>query len=388
MDLRTLPANFTPEERCDERRKRVETALLISLPHLKTREVGHADERNCEQMIGSISVPVGYAGPLTVHFSSNEEREVHLPLATTEAALVASVNRGCKALTLSGGVRTRSIDRGISRSLAFRVEHGVRLFTSWLDDNRDFYVKQAESTSSHLKVITAIIDASDPFVFLTLSCDTDEAMGMNMITIAAQAAGEWIETHAPKECRVSFVTVAGNVDSDKKPSRRTKERGRGFEVTAEATIDAETIRDVLKSSPEAMLRVADAKLNVGSTLAGALGTNLHAANILAALYIATGQDAAHVVEGSLADTAVTDDGAGLHVKVHLPAIIVGVRGGGTTLPSQSDALTLLMHPTTSLAKKAQLAETVAAAVLAGELSLLAAQASHVLAASHRKLARE
>ncbi len=215
-------------------------------------------------------------------------------------------------------------------------------------------------------------------------------MGMNMVTIAAQAIADWITENING---LRCVTIAGNLDSDKKPSKRTHKLGSGYEIIAETALSNDVITSVLKSDAKAMMDVATAKLKAGSTLAGTIGANMHAANTVAALYLATGQDAAHVVEGSLTDTAIKLNGSGhsarggLLVRVRMPAILVGILGGGTTLPAQSQCLQMLLKPQTKLDQKRQLAETVAAAVLAGEISLLAAQASHALAKAHKKLAR-
>jgi len=397
MDLRTLPDGLTPEERCNERRSRIESETGIDLGRLVTEEgrIDQADGKNCEQMIGTVPIPVGYAGPLPVIFSSGGKQTVHLPLATTEAALVASINRGCKAISASGeGVHTKSIHHGISRSLVLKPkDRKIRSYTAEIGKTECAWKKIGEATSSHLKIMKHEIDEADGYIFLTVFADTDEAMGMNMVTIAAQAIGDWLARKLDAE----LITIAGNVDSDKKPSRRTHDRGRGYEVTASALIPSSVIADVLKTTPEAMLDVADAKLKTGSKLAGAIGANLHAANIVAALYLATGQDAAHVVEGSLADTKISPlppgEGPGVRVEVRLPALLVGVRGGGTELPAQAQCLNLLLGKNQKLTAnsqlpvKQQLAESIGAAVLAGELSLLAAQASQTLAAAHRKLAR-
>lgn len=371
MDIRSLPI--------PDRRRVIEKELGIDLSILdpKQETIGHANEKNCEQMFGSVPIPVGYAGPLNVCFSSGEKTDVHLPLATTEGALVASVNRGCKA---AGTVMVSSINHGISRSIAFKAPASL---ADDLKKRSKDWIAVAEATSGHLKILSHDIDVQDGHVFLTMNADTDEAMGMNMVTIAAQAAGTWIA----ETLKAEFITVAANVDSDKKPSLRTYERGRGFEVTAETILSTEMIENVLKSSPESMLSVAKAKLEIGSELAGAIGRNLHAANIIAALYLATGQDAAHIVEGSLSDTYVEQTDDGLKVTVRCPALIVGVRGGGTTLPAQAKCLEMLLTPKTKLHRRAQLAESIGAAVLAGEVSLLAAQASHHLATAHKKMGR-
>lgn len=324
-------------------------------------------------------IPVGHAGPLHVYFSSQKNMYVHLPLATTEGALVASVNRGCKALNSAKGVHTSSIHHGISRSIAIKTTNTKRV-KELLEKNEETWKVVAEKTSNHLKVLHFDIDETNEHIFLTINVDTDEAMGMNMVTIAAEAVGNWIVEN-DENCRL--ITIAANVDSDKKPSKRTHEKGRGYEVTATATLPTTVITDILKSDHEAMMNVARAKLIEGSKIAGALGANMHAANVIAALYLATGQDAAHVVEGSLADTTVEATEDGLKISVRCPAILVGLRGGGTDLPAQRQCLELLSQG----GDKKHLAESIGAAVLAGEVSLLAAQAAGHLATAHSTLGR-
>jgi hydroxymethylglutaryl-CoA reductase (NADPH) len=381
-----------------DRKKTLEQELSIDLSALFV--VQEAEDKNCENMFGAVPIPVGYAGPLPVTFSNGEKSDIHLPLATTEAALIASVNRGCKAIRSCGSVSVRSIYHGITRSMAFRMHNSECIIHNYEEEileKKHEWISVGESTSNHLKILKHEIDTDGEYLFLTIYADTDDAMGMNMVTIAAQKIGEWIE----KNLKMDFITVAGNVDSDKKPSLRTKEKGRGYEVTATATIPSDIIADVLKSDPQTMREVANAKLNTGSNIAGALGSNLHAANIIAALYIATGQDPAHVVEGSLTDTKVnlkhypSIEGVGtgregsesIIITSHIPAILVGTIGGGTQLPAQKQCLNMLLKTKTKLHPCKQLAESIGAAVLAGELSLLAAQASHTLAKSHAKLAR-
>ena len=386
MDLRNLPDGMTGHERCNERRKRIEEELDTSLQSTEMSEgqVGYAEEKNCEQMFGAVPLPVGYAGPLSITVSSQEEIDLHIPLATTEGALVASVNRGCKALSQSN-VRTSSTLHGISRSMCLRVDDGsTDALKKFIEEHEGEWKKEGEATSNHLQILSHVIEDKDDYIFLTIHGNTDEAMGMNMITIAAQAIGHWV---AKEYTNCTFITVAGNVDSDKKPSKRTHDLGRGYEVHAEVILSAETIETVLKTTPEAIQEVAKAKLETGSTVAGALGHNMHAANIIAAVYLATGQDAAHVVEGSLTDTTVEKVDEGLKVSVRCPAILIGIRGGGTGLPAQNECLQMLLKPKTSLHPCMQLAESIGAAVLAGEVSLLAAQASHTLAKAHGELGR-
>jgi hydroxymethylglutaryl-CoA reductase (NADPH) len=383
MNLRNLPESLSPHERCAVRRMTIQDALDLNLSSLGTEpnRIGDAEEKNCEQMFGSVPIPVGYAGPLKTELSTGDIVELHLPLATTEGALVASVNRGCKAV--SEHMKTSAVHHGISRSIAFKVNGKPEQLIDSINTNEAEWKAAGEATSNHLKILSFTIDTSDNHLFLTINADTDEAMGMNMITIAADAIGNWIAAN----CECELITIAGNVDSDKKPSKRTHDNGRGYEVVAEVNLSTKVIQETLKTTPEDMMNVASAKLKDGSQIAGALGSNLHAANIIAALYLATGQDAAHVVEGSLTDTTVELTKDGLFMSVRLPALLVGIRGGGTSLPAQRQCLDLLLKPVSSLSKTNQLAQSIGAAVLAGEVSLLAAQAAHTLASSHKKMAR-
>lgn len=384
MDLRNLAADLDAGGRISKRRALIEKELGAELNTLSVSDecIGDADEKNCEQMFGAVPIPVGLAGPLRIHFSSGEAQEVFLPLATTEAALVASTNRGCKALAAAGGVYVSSEYVGVTRSVAFET-NDADTNSAAIRNLESVWRQVAEATSDHLKILSYEIDTRDNVLFLTIAADTDEAMGMNMVTIAAQAVADFLS----QELHMPILTVAGNVDSDKKPSERTKVRGRGYRVSAEATLSEDTIRDVLKSSSDALLKTSRAKLEIGSELAGALGKNLHVANIVAALFLATGQDAAHVVEGSLANTTISKGPGGVRIKVELPALLVGVRGGGTNLPAQKQCLGVVLRAQTGLKLSAQLAETIAGAVLAGEISLLAAQSTNTLAGAHKKLAR-
>ncbi len=385
MNLRDFPESLSSHERCAVRRMKIQDTLDLNLSLLGTEpnRIGQAEENNCEQMFGSIPIPVGYAGPLKATFSSLETSQLHFPLATTEGALVASVNRGCKAASEGDGIKITSTHHGITRSIAFRVKEKPEHLIDSIKQSENEWKAVGQSTSSHLHILGYDTDQQDNYVFLSLRADTDEAMGMNMITIAAQKIGDWIADQFDAE----LITIAGNVDSDKKPSKRTHDKGRGYEVIAEVLLKPHIIKEVLKVEPQKLLDVYEAKLKRGSKIAGAIGSNLHAANTIAALYLSTGQDAAHTVEGSMTDTTVTEESHGISVRVRIPALLIGIRGGGTELPAQRQCLELLMKPNTNLKPAQQLAESIGAAVLAGEVSLLAAQAAQKLASSHKKLAR-
>ncbi len=346
--------------------------------------------RNIENPIGAVQVPVGVAGPLRIR-GDYAKGDYYIPLATTEGALVASVNRGCKAITMSGGARVKILFDGMTRAPALwtpSIEEAVRL-VSWVEENIEGVRKAAESTTRHgkLKGIQPFIAGN--IVWLRFVYETGDAMGMNMATIATDAAVRWIVENYPGT--VSLVAISGNMCVDKKPSCVDALMGRGKTVVAEAIIKRDVALKVLGVEPERIDYVNRVKNLLGSARAGSLAFNAHYANIIAAIFIATGQDVAQVVESSLGYTWTEVRDGDLYISVTLPSLEVGTVGGGTRLPTQQEALRLLGvagsgNPPGTNARK--FAEIVAAAVLAGELNLLAALAGNELARAHIALARK
>ena len=344
-------------------------------------------ESNIENMVGAVQIPVGVAGPVSVS-GSVADGEYHVPLATTEGGLVAGLNRGCSALDAAGGVTTRVVDSGMTRAPVFRVAGVAEAqgLIEWVDDAEDRLREAAESTTSHGE-----LDRIDPYVvgdsvFLRFVYDTKDAMGMNMATIATEAAAAVIEDETDAE----LVSLSGNLCSDKKPAAVNAVEGRGHTVTADAVIPAAVVADRFGASPAAIADVNARKNFHGSAKAGSLGFNAHVANAVASAFLATGQDEAQVVEGSNAITTASVRDGDLYVSVSIASLPVGTVGGGTSLPAQSEALSLLGvagggDPAGSNAD--ELAEVVAAAALAGELNLLGALAADHLASAHADLGR-
>jgi len=223
-------------------------------------------------------------------------------------------------------------------------------------------------------------------VYVRFEFDTKDAMGMNMVTIASDAMSKLIEAKTKAKC----LSVSGNMCIDKKPSALSMIEGRGKSVVAEAVIKKDIVKSVLKTTPEDIVELNYRKNLMGSALAGSLGHNAQFANMVAAMYIATGQDPAHVVEGSLGITMAEQDANGLYISVYMPAVNVGTVGGGTGLATQKEALSILgcAGSTATPGETAKkFAEIVAATVLSGELSVLAAQASGQMTRAHVKLGR-
>jgi hydroxymethylglutaryl-CoA reductase (NADPH) len=256
----------------------------------------------------------------------------------------------------------------------------------WVRENVPALREAAESTTSHGELLDVTPYVVGDSVFLRFRYDTKDAMGMNMATIATRAACDVVEA----ETTATLVALSGNLCTDKKPAAVNAVEGRGRSVTADAVLPTTVVSERLDTTPAAMAEINRRKNFVGSAKAASLGFNAHAANVVASVFLATGQDEAQVVEAANAITTVEERDAGLYVSVSLASLEVGTVGGGTGLPTQAEALDLLGvrgggDPPGANADA--LAETVAAGVLAGELSLLAALGSRHLASAHESLGR-
>jgi hydroxymethylglutaryl-CoA reductase (NADPH) len=216
-----------------------------------------------------------------------------------------------------------------------------------------------------------------------------DAMGMNMVSKGCLKAIEVLEEIFPD---LILVAISGNVCTDKKPAAINWILGRGKSVIVEAIIPEFIVKTVLKSSVAAMIDTNKQKNLIGSAMAGSVGGfNAHAANIVTAVFLATGQDPAQNVESSNCITLMdyADDGVSLQVSVTMPSIEVGTVGGGTHLPAQAGCLDMCgVRGAARDANSApgdnsrKLAQIVGGAVLAGELSLMAALAANHLVQSH------
>lgn len=335
---------------------------------------------HCENLIGATTLPVGVVGPLQIK-GEFVEAGFYIPLSTTEGALVASVNRGCKAVTQSGGVNVQIHRIGPTRGPVFYTGSlkESKKFYNWIKKNEKKLAKVAEETSSHLKFKKLDMRTLSNYAFIRFYFDTEDAMGMNMVTIATQKIADYIE----KETKYKCLSVAGNFDIDKKPSWLNFINNRGFKGWAEGIIPRKIVADVLKSTPQEIFEVWLGKCMLGSIMSGSLGFNSHFANIVAAFFAATGQDLAHVVEGSLGVTvAKVLPNGDLYFSIYMPAIMLGTVGGGTKLKTKQEALSII-----GVKKSVELAEVLLGAVLAGELSLLSSLAEGSLAKAHQKLGR-
>ena len=338
--------------------------------------------KNIENMIGTTQIPLGYAGPVRIS-GEYADGEFLVPLATTEGALVASISRGMSVINSGGGARTMVCADAMTRAPVLRVEgieHSKRVI-DWIDSNKAAIDEAVAETTSHGRLVRIDKYPDGRSLYLRFAFETGDAMGMNMATIASESVCRLIE----KETGAVMVSVSGNMCSDKKPAAINMINGRGKTVVAEALIPKDVVEQRLHTTSAAVQETNYRKNLMGSSLAGTLGANAHAANMVAALYIATGQDPAQVVGGSMSVTSCEDVGGNLYISVRMPTVEVGTVGGGTRLPCQREALSMIGCLGEGKARK--LAEIVAVTVLAGELSTLAAQAAGQLGSAHAALGR-
>ncbi|XP_004509470.1 3-hydroxy-3-methylglutaryl-coenzyme A reductase 3-like [Cicer arietinum] len=344
----------------------------------------------CEMPIGFIQIPVGVAGPLLLDGS-----EYTVPMATTEGCLVASTNRGCKAILASGGASSVLLRDGMTRAPVVRFSSAKRAaqLKFFLEDPLNFdalaVTFNKSSRFARLQSIQPAIAGKN--LYIRFRCSTGDAMGMNMVSKGVQNVLDFLQSDFPD---MDVIGISGNFCSDKKAAAVNWIEGRGKSVVCEAVIKEEVVKKVLKTSVEALVELNMLKNLTGSAIAGALGGfNAHASNIVSAIYIATGQDPAQNVESSHCITMMepVNDGKDLHISVTMPSIEVGTVGGGTQLASQSACLNLLGVKGASKespgANSRLLATIVAGSVLAGELSLMSAIAAGQLVKSHMKYNR-
>ncbi len=341
---------------------------------------------NIENFVAGIEVPVGLAGPLL--FAGTDARGlITAPLATTEGVLVASVTRGATTISRAGGVRTRVIHQRMTRVPVFVFESidAASSFGRWataqIDDLRSDM--QAVSKRARLTALDPVQIGNQ--LHLRFVYETGDASGQNMTTACTWRACQWLASHMAKAGhREVTMYIDGNISGDKKTNYMSAIAGRGIRAVAECVIDAATLHDVLKVTPEEMEEGASV-LMAGALQIGAVGFDVNVANVVAGLFVATGQDIACVNESSVGILTVRARADGLHASLTLPSLVIGTVGGGTALPQQRTYLDLLGCAGDD--KAGRLAEIITGYALALDLSTMAAVVSGQFADAHERLGR-
>lgn len=325
-------------------------------------------------------VPTRWVGPLRVSGDAvapnGEHTEVSVPLATYETPLWPSVGRGASiSREIPGGIRTIVIDERMSRSVLFVTPSGVvaNHGAGIVQERFEELQSVVSAGSNHARLIEAHPEVVGNLLFIRFAFKTGDASGHNMVTNASDALMQRILSW---NIGLEYGSISGNFCSDKKATAVNGILGRGRNVVAEILLPHEVVHRRLRSTSRQIADLVVRKNLVGSTIAGALrSANAHYANMLLAFYMATGQDAANIVEGSQGITYAEDREDGLYFSCTLPHLIVGTVGNGKHLTQINDVLEQLgcREDREPGQNSSRLAALIAATVLCGELSLLAAQ---------------
>ncbi|MHC3463123.1 hydroxymethylglutaryl-CoA reductase [Streptomyces flavovirens] len=360
-------------------------AALDSLEH--TRLDAGKLTGNIEGFVGTVEIPIGVAGPL-LFCGTHVQGEVYAPMATTEGALVSSATRGALAATMAGGVGTHTVSQAMTRApvFAFRRLADASRFAEAICRHLSTLRTVIRQVSDH-----AVLHSIEPVVLgrtvhLRFRYSTGDAAGQNMTTVCTWQACQWIlrQPHLVTDERLESFIIEGNTSGDKKASALAMAEGRGIRVAADCHLPAGIVERVLRTTPDELVRgyqhIAD-----GAVHSAVLGSNANTANIVAAIFTATGQDIACVHESSVGQFILERTGDGVYASMTLPGLALGTVGGGTHLPAQHELLKMM--GCTGPGSAARLAEIIAGFALALDLSTVSAAVAGHFASAHERLGR-
>ena len=383
--LRSLPRD--PEDdygpaAAGARRALAEQAAGCALTHIAGEPVPPSAARgNVENFIGYAQVPLGLAGPLRLD-THRGAREVYVPMATTEGALVASYSRGMKLLSAAGTTRARVIREALSQHPVL-VYSDASLALDAAQRAREMVLEMQELTASitaHGKLVTVRPEPVGRRLVLVLEFETQDAIGINMAAHAAELCCRRLA----EETGALERYVHGE-DVEKRANARALIEGRGRSTVCDATLPRSLLEKALRVTPEALVEV-QRTYSFGFARLGTQNGLVQSANGLAAVFLACGQDVAYVTESATGflDLQV-DAGGDLYASVFLPSLLVGTVGGGSGQGTAAECLDILGVRGSSGANL--LAEILAATLLAGDLSLLASFCTHEFVEAHERLGR-
>jgi len=343
---------------------------------------------NIESHIGSIEIPVGLAGPLLFQTESEIPDYRYAPIATLEGALLASVNRGSKVISKSGGITSKVLHQKMVRCPLFLFDSLTESlsFGEWISEHFELIKKQADSHSNYGKLVKLEPQVSGKTVHVKFIYETGDAAGQNMTTSSTYKTIMWLQEYYTKVVGLPLkkVFIEGNGSSDKKISHYNITQGRGTHVIAECELLEEEINKQLHTTSDELV----ARFNTSATVSrlnGMIGHNMNVANVIAGIFAATGQDLACIHESSVGILAVEKSEKGLYLCLHLPTLVVGTVGGGTHLKAQQEALSLMGCSGKGTARR--FAEMIAGFAMALEISTAAAIVAGHFTAAHERLGR-
>ncbi len=345
-------------------------------------------QNNIESFIGTTEIPMGLAGPLLFKTDKEKTEWVYTGICTTEGALVASINRGAKAISECGGFSAHFVHQKMLRSPLFTFKNLADAveFEKWIKINFNRIKKHAAYYSNHAELLEIKSFIIGNLTNLKFIYSTSDASGQNMVTHCTWQACLWIEEffHNESDVKIEQFYVDGNGSSDKKVSFYSLLNGRGVHVTCECFLSDAVIEKTLRTSSAEMVKYYNHTMAI-SRLDGVVGGTANIANVIAGIFAATGQDLASIHESSLGITQIEKIDGGLYVSVTIPALVIGTVGGGTNLPVAQSVLNLMNC--CGKGKLERFAKLIAGFALSLEVSTIAALASGQFARAHQKLGK-
>lgn len=383
-DVKIIPGRGLVTHTGTQLRREFLKKLGFSFDFLENTTLKLTDiQKNIESYIGSVEVPVGVVGPLVW----NNEK-VFAPIGTLEGALVASMNRGARAISLSGGFQSEVKWQRMSRAPMFEFEnpYETQIFIEFIENYFTKIKQKAESYSNHALLEKIDIIQDDNRIHTVFFYQTGDASGQNMTTTCTWHAMLFIidEFHRLHGIQCLNYILEGNGSSDKKISKYNQLNGRGIHVCASVVLKEKYIKEILRTTSCKMLDVFGPSKKLAEKN-GMVGYSINAANAVASIFVATGQDLACIHESSVALLELHPHKEGLLAQITFPNLVVGTVGGGTHLPKQTEALELMGCKGSG--KSQRFASLIAGFALGLELSTYAAIVSGEFAKAHEKLGR-
>lgn len=385
--LRRLPATTDSSREGAEMRREKLRAAGFAIDHL----AGDAAEPDpatlagrVEGFIGYARIPLGVAGPVRIRGAA-AEGEFFVPLATSEGTLVASFQHAFNVINRCGGAAALCTQERVARAPCFEFESVKQAgaFALWLPGQIEAFREVTTSGSRYCRLLDLRTSVVGNTVYVVFEFSTGDAAGQNMVTAAGQALCEKILASAPAKPRSWLVESV--LSGDKRASPLAFRSARGRNASAEIVLPARTIERYWRTTPYRFVQAWQQAVS-GCVQSGAPGLQGNVANAIAALFIATGQDVACVSEATTGLTRIEPTSEGdVYASVTLPNLIIGTVGGGTSLPTAQECLSMLGCAGAGHARK--LAEICAVVALAGELAIVGAMSGGHFASAHAAAAR-
>lgn len=341
-----------------------------------------------ENFIGAVHVPIGLAGPLQIN-GDRAKGVFFAPFATVEGVITLSASRGAKVINESGGIRVKVLKRQMIRAPVFQFKNfdQCETFIGWVKQNYENIERECNKLSRHGRLKTIEETIIGNAVHLRFCYATGDAAGQNMVTVMTDNGTIWIRDEFEKKTgiKICFYSIEGNLAGDKKFNYANFNSARGARVFTEVFLKKEALESILDCTIEQFVAEAN-HANAGNLVAGSPGgLSVNSANVMAALYAATGQDLGCMYESSAQHIFYEANSEGIYWSATFPCIVTGTISNAQRLPTQKECLKLLGCTEEHGAEK--LAEIIAAFCVALDVSTLASVANDTFSKAHRIFGR-